>query len=263
MKVIQKPEVSLISKPSLDWDAIQQYLEAVGGLSWFDREVWNESSDAEALVEFAGRGCYRSWEPGLNPNVTRVRTDSEQYLGNILSTRHGSVLEHAQFSFVFSGVSRVFTHELVRHRAGTAISQESMRYVRLDDIPFWFPDWAHEDDELMVRSMKLLEVMEEHQKWMAEHFELDNEGVPFSEKKHKTSFMRRFAPDGVGTMLTWSANIRTLRFVIELRTAKSAEEEIRLVFDNVAQIMKKEAPFLFQDFERNEDGEWISKSWKA
>ena len=39
-------------------------------------------------------------------------------------------------------VSRVATHELVRHRAGVAVSQESLRFVRLDDLPFWFPEWA-------------------------------------------------------------------------------------------------------------------------
>ena len=38
----------------------------------------------------------------------------------------------------------MFTHELVRHRVGTSISQESLRFVRLDDLPFWFPDWAQE-----------------------------------------------------------------------------------------------------------------------
>ena len=46
------------------------------------------------------------------------------------------------FSFVLHNVSRVVTHELVRHRPGTAVSQESLRFVRLTDIPFWFPDWA-------------------------------------------------------------------------------------------------------------------------
>ena len=84
-------------------------------------------------MEFGGRLCYRSWEPGLNPNVTKVRTDQDEYLRNILKQKHGSVLEHISYSFVFHNVSRVLTHELVRHRAGTAISQESMRFVRLDD----------------------------------------------------------------------------------------------------------------------------------
>ncbi len=162
--------------------------------------------------------CYRAWEPGLNPNVRRVRNDHEAYLQNILKQQHGSVLEHASFTFVLHNVSRVMTHEIVRHRPGTAVSQESLRFVRLDEIPFWFPDWAREDPELMKRATALLGQMEEFQLWMAEHFGLDDEGVPFHEKKEKTSFMRRFAPDGVATGIVWTANIRTLRHTIEART---------------------------------------------
>ena len=93
----------------------------------------------------------RPWAPGLNANVSKVREDSAEYLRNILKSGHGSVLEHANFTFLFHNVSRVFTHELVRHRAGAAYSQESMRFVRLTDIPFWFPDWAKADKELMPK----------------------------------------------------------------------------------------------------------------
>jgi thymidylate synthase ThyX len=152
------------------------------------------------------------------------------------------------------------THELVRHRPGTAISQESLRFVRLEDIPFWFPDWARGDAELMKRATALLEQMEEFQRWMAGHFGLDDEGVPFSEKKHKTSFMRRFAPDGVATGLLWTANIRTLRHTIEARTDTGAEEEIRLVFGKIAELMRAEAPALFGDY-TVEDGAWIPR-WR-
>jgi thymidylate synthase ThyX len=152
------------------------------------------------------------------------------------------------------------THELIRHRPGVAISQESLRFVRLADIPFWFPDWALADAELMKRSTALLEQMEEFQRWMAGHFGLDEESVPFHEKKHKTSFMRRFAPDGVATGLLWTANIRTLRHTIEARTDPGAEEEIRLVFGKIAELIRAEAPALFSDYEVT-DGAWIPK-WR-
>ena len=148
------------------------------------------------------------------------------------------------------------THELVRHRPGTAVSQESLRFVRLADIPFWFPEWARDDEELMKQAGGLLAEMENFQRWMAEHFGLDAEGVPFHEKKHKTSFMRRFAPDGVATGLVWSANVRTLRHTIEARTDPGAEEEIRLVFGMIGELMRAEAPALFGDYEIR-DGAWI------
>jgi thymidylate synthase (FAD) len=251
-----EPQVHLIGRPDLDYAEVAAYLADVGGESWLERIDRGDLDDAQNLAEFAGRICYRSWEPGLNPNVTKIRTDQEKYLQNILASAHGSVLEHVSFNFVFHNVSRVATHELVRHRAGVAVSQESLRFVRLDDLPFWFPDWAREDPELMERAHGLLEQMEEFQRWMAGHFQLDEDGVRFAEKKSKTSFMRRFAPEGVGTGLVWSANVRTLRHVIENRTAPGAEEEIRLLFQKVGDLMVKEAPALFGDY-TVEDGAWV------
>jgi thymidylate synthase (FAD) len=260
MKSVQ-PEVFMVARPQLDYEQIAAYLQEVGGERWLERlDRGDAGSDAENLAEFAGKICYRAWEPGLNPNVRRVRTDHQKYLENILSSAHGSVLEHASFSFVLHNVSRVMTHEVVRHRPGTAVSQESLRFVRLADIPFWFPEWARADEELMKRSTALLGQMEEFQRWMAGRFGLDDEGVPFQEKKHKTSFMRRFAPDGVATGMLWTANIRTLRHTIEARTDPGAEEEIRLIFGMIAELMRAEAPALFGDYVI-EDGAWTPR-WR-
>lgn len=259
MKSVQ-PEVFLVARPEIDYSALAAYLHEVGGGSWLEKLDRGDLDDAENLAEFAGKICYRAWEPGLNPNVRRVRTDHRKYLENILSSAHGSVLEHASFSFVLHNVSRVATHELVRHRPGVAVSQESLRFVRLADIPFWFPDWAHGDEELMRRATALLGQMEEFQRWMAGHFRLDEDGVPFHEKKHKTSFMRRFAPDGVATGMLWTANIRTLRHTIEARTDAGAEEEIRLIFGKIAELMRVEAPALFGDY-AVQDGAWIPR-WR-
>src|SRR5580692_597292 len=124
------PQVFLIARPSLDLDGMRNYLLDVGGESWLQRrleEVEDRPNGGELIVEFAGRACYRSWEPGLNPNVTRVRADQREYFANILRSAHGSVLEHANYSFIIRNCSRVFTHELVRHRAGSAFSQGSLR----------------------------------------------------------------------------------------------------------------------------------------
>ena len=256
-----EPEVFLVARPRLDYDQIAAYLREVGGESWLERlDRGDLDNDAQNLAEFAGRLCYRSWEPGLNPNVSRIRTEQDPYLQNILASAHGSVLEHISFTFVLHNVSRVATHELVRHRPGTAVSQESLRFVRLADIPFWFPDWAQEDAELMKRASALLEQMEQFQHWMAGHFGLDDEGVKFHEKKHKTSFMRRFAPDGVATGLVWTANVRTLRHTIEARTDQGAEEEIRLVFGKIGELMRAEAPTLFGDYTVT-DGMWVPR-WR-
>ena len=57
--------------------------------------------------------------------------------------------------------------------------------------------------------------------------------------------------------------MRTLRHVIEMRTAEGAEEELRLVFDRIALIMRDEAPELFQDFVRQVDGSWVPENHKV
>jgi thymidylate synthase (FAD) len=257
------PSVYLVARPSVDVDGMRGYLEELGGSSWLDRrldEADGAPNDGELLVEFSGRVCYRSWEPGLNPNVTRVRTDRREYLGNLLSSLHGSVLEHASYSFAFRNVSRVFTHELVRHRAGSAFSQESLRYVRLTDIGFRVPPALEPVREQVV---SLVEQLEEFQASAAEALGLDEEGVPFSVKKEVTSALRRLAPIGLSTDIVWTANVRTLRHVVEMRTAPGAEEELRLVFDEVARTMQQEAPGLFQDFRRTDDGSWVPEHRKV
>lgn len=256
------PSIFLIARPAVDTAGMRAYLDDVGGNSWLDmreqESVEHPVADAELLAEFAGRMCYRSWEPGLNANVTRIRTDRTAYFANVLQSAHGSILEHANFTFAFRHVSRVFTHELVRHRAGSAFSQESLRYVRLTDIGFRVPPTL---EPVRDQVISLVEQLEEFQLSAAEALELDSDGLPFHVKKEITSALRRLAPIGLSTDIVWTANIRTLRHVVEMRTAPGAEEELRLVFDQVAETMKAEAPNLFQDFIRQDDGSWVPE-WR-
>jgi thymidylate synthase (FAD) len=258
-----KPQVFLLARPSVDLDGMRAYLRDVGGESWLDRrleEVDENTNGGELIVEFGGRACYRSWEPGLNPNVTRVRTDQREYFANILRSAHGSVLEHANYSFAIRNCSRVFTHELVRHRAGSAFSQESLRYVRLTDIGFRVPPAL---EPVRDQVLTIVEQLEEFQVSAARDLGIDEEGVPFHVKKEVTSALRRLAPIGLSTDILWTANARTLRHVIEMRTAEGAEEELRLVFDQIARIMLAEAPGLFQDFVHRDDGSWVPEYRKV
>ena len=258
-----KPQVFLLARPSLDLDGMRAYLHDVGGESWLERrldEAQESPNGGELIVEFGGRACYRSWEAGLNPNVTRVRTDQREYFANILRSAHGSVLEHANYSFAIRNCSRVFTHELVRHRAGSAFSQESLRYVRLTDIGFRVPPAL---EPVRDQVLAIVEQLEEFQVSAAKELGIDEEGVPFHVKKEVTSALRRLAPIGLSTDILWTANARTLRHVIEMRTSDGAEEELRLVFDQIARIMLAEAPGLFQDFVRQDDGSWVPEYRKV
>ena len=80
-----EPEVFLVARPKVDYEAMAAYLREVGGERWLERLDRDQlGNDAQDLAEFAGKMCYRSWEPGLNPNVRKVRDDQEAYLQNIL-----------------------------------------------------------------------------------------------------------------------------------------------------------------------------------
>lgn len=249
--------VYLIASTRVNEYEVGRYLKDIGGESWTP----NSRSDSERLVEFMGRLCYRSWAPGLNPNVRKVRDDSLAYLNNIIQSGHGSVLEHAWASFVFADVSRVFTHELVRHRVGTAISQESLRFVRVEEIDLPVPTIIREDEASLNAYYAAEEAIGAAYRKLVERLGIADMAT-FSEKKVATSAARRILPMGLPTTVGWSANMRTIRHVLESRTSPHAEEEIRQVFDIVGQIAQEEWPILFADYTRSPDGTWTTEQRK-
>lgn len=239
-----EPKVFLIGETKLVEEGLQAYLNHVGTPHWST----DAPSDSERLCEVYGRLCYRSFEPGLNPNVTRVRKGNANYLGHVLEVGHGSVIEHAVLNFIFADVSRVFTHELVRHRAGTAISQESLRFVRLDRLSAYVPSHIKEDENGLEVFGKTLEHLEKVQQELAQAYAIDDE-KKFDRKKKLTSAFRRVAPEGLATTIGWSCNFRALRHVIEMRTAPDAEEELRFVFGRVYEAVKDRYTSLLGDYE--------------
>lgn len=250
------PRARLIAQTRVDYEELWEALHAEfgdAGAAWLDERRRHGVQD---LVEFAGRWCYRSFAPGLNRNVRTVRRSQDAYLLNLLSSGHGSVLEHASFTFLFTGVSRVLTHELVRHRPGVAISQESQRYVRLDEeLAAWTPEWV--PAELRDRFAAFLDEAGKLQAELGTALGVDDDDATFAHRKKVTSFVRRVVPSGAATSLVWTANVRTLRHVIEARTAEGAEEEIRYLFSQVGRLCCRAAPDLFEDFAVDADGQWI------
>lgn len=271
-----EPEVYLVAETGADQDAQDHYLEALGVPEWHALQA---ASEGEGLIEAGGRMCYRSFDPSLNSNLTKVRSGNLPYIQNIVSSGHGSVLEHASCTFIFRNVSRVFTHELVRHRVGTAFSQESLRYVALDDIPMTkFFTVSEElqnrlrkglrcpDDPDAVTSVEatvtsLVTGIERALSMWRSH--LIQEGDSMQHKKEVTSLLRRLAPIGLATSIMFTANLRALRHLLELRTAPGAEAEIRHVFDRVGDILTRRYPAVFADFTREENGSWIPKYHKV
>jgi thymidylate synthase (FAD) len=112
MRIIREPSVYLVGRQNVDDAEVARFL-ADHDVSTWDTDT---SVAGEKLCEIAGRVCYMSFakpRPGGNA----------EYLDHLLAVGHGSVLEHATWSLIITGVSRSFTHELVRHRAGFGYSQ--------------------------------------------------------------------------------------------------------------------------------------------
>ena len=105
--------------------------------------------------------------------------------------------------------------------------------MRLTDIGFRVPPAL---EPVREQVLAIVEQLEEFQVSAAKELGIDEEGVPFHVKKEVTSALRRLAPIGLSTDILWTANARTLRHVIEMRTADGAEEELRLVFYEIARI---------------------------
>ena len=242
--MIIDPQVFLIGEYTVNKEGLSAFLTHLGAPEWSS----NASTDIELLTEVYGRACYKSFGTELNPNITRVRGSNETYISNVIEKGDGSVLEHGVVNFFFCDVSRVFTHELVRHRVGTAMSQESLRYVRLTDLDWYAPICIQENAAAMTIFEKTMDGLSNLQKDLSELYELDTTN-DFNFKKQITSAMRRIAPIGLATNIGWSCNMRTLRHVIEMRTDPGAEEEIRIVFSKVADIAIERWPNLFADYE--------------
>src|SRR5262245_53611657 len=132
--IIRNPRVYLVGRQTVDDSALSAFLS--------DHEVnhWSTDTDeaGEKLIEVAGRVCYMSFarpRPGGN----------KAYISHLLEVGHGSVLEHAVFNLIITGVSRSFTHELIRHRAGFSYSQLSQRFVDESECEFVEPDAIADD----------------------------------------------------------------------------------------------------------------------
>src|SRR5438094_7170254 len=141
---ITKPKVYLLGRQAIVEEELKRFLDDEGVAFTTDTRV-----AAEILNEVAGRTCYMSFGKGRKAN--------QEYLENILSSKHGSVLEHAVWNLLITGVSRALTHELVRHRAGFGYSQLSPRYVDESEARYVVPPLYQENDELRARWQQAVE----------------------------------------------------------------------------------------------------------
>ena len=254
MGQLVNPRAFLIAETKVDYAAMDHALLSLGVDGWAS----DGGTDADVLTEFAGKSCYMSFDKNLNLNLSKVggRPNSAYIQDGIIGNKHGSVLEHSTVTFFLTNVSRVVTHELVRHRAGTAFSQTSGRYVRSNDVDMFLPKEIAAFPDAVPVFQRAVREMEEN---IAELVEITGieDMTDFGLKKRLTSAFRRLIGNGQANHLVMTANHRAWRHVIEMRTSVHAEEEIRVIMSDVAQQLKDKFPTIYGDMDKNEQGEWV------
>jgi thymidylate synthase (FAD) len=263
MNIINAPSVYLVGKQELNSLDCAEFLEAHGVAHW------NSDTDnaSEHLVEIAGRLCYMSFakpRPGGN----------KAYIDHILEVGHGSVLEHAVYSMIFTGVSRSLTHELVRHRAGMSYSQLSQRYVDESDCGFVEPpgldainstDSSDVDAAMAYRNwLNSVEASTEAYKGILEHQGNQLESLTGSAKTAAVKKVREAArsvlPNCTETKIFVTGNARAWRHFLELRGSIHADAEIQRLAIAVLSVLQAESPNLFGDYTLTDQG--IETKWR-
>jgi thymidylate synthase (FAD) len=242
MTIVTQPRVYLVGRTEIDSGVVQQFLED-------EETTWitDGKRGTELIGELAGRVCYLSF------GEKQGRKSNREYLANIIAMEHGSVLEHAVWNFIVTGVSRSFSHELIRHRAGWAYSQISQRFVDESDTDFVEPDIIASDPDL--HAIWLESIQQSHDAYcrLAEGLTAKIErDYTFLKGRNKRKRAREAArsvlPNATETKIFITANARALRHFIEYRGAPDAEPEIRKVAMALLEIMQREAPNLFGDY---------------
>ena len=245
MRLIYEPTIRKAWVTVACPDELREYIDP------WEPEDW-ESGDT--IPEIAGRVCYQSFgnpRPGGN----------HAYMLRILSEGHGSVTEHATIGFIISGVSRSLTHELIRHRAGTAVSELSQRFVDASDLGFVVPPkWCAGVPDAFIRScdvaMRAYETLSD---------DLNSLAATTLERKRIRESARSVLPNCTETHIAETGNLRAWRNVLEQRGNIAADLEIRRLAVALLPRLAEYAPNVFQDFETftDEDGyQSVRNKWR-
>src|SRR3982074_2378163 len=206
------------------------------------------STDAEggqALAEFAGRACYQSW---TKPNPSTATNAG--YPAHLLAVGHPPVLEHGTVTFYFTGVSRSFTHELIRHRH-FSYSQLSQRYVPERDAAMVEPDVIAEDPELHKRFVEATEASVQAYTELLAGLEQRFADLPSAtlRRKQARQAARAVLPNATETRIVVTGNYRAWRHFIAMRASEHADVEMRRLGIECRRQLVDVAPQVFSDFE--------------
>ena len=194
------------------------------------------ATDADVLSEFAGRSCYQSWG---KPNPKTA--SNEDYLANIVTQEHFSVMEHASVTFYVEGVSRALTHELIRHRH-LSYSELSQRYVDMSETPFIVPPALRHNAEGEAVIEMPSDIVEAYDDTVA--YLVGEEGL---KNKQAREAARAFLPNATETKIVVTGNLRAWRDFLKKRWHVAADAEIREFAGRVLDELRVIAPNTFAD----------------
>lgn len=214
----------------------------------------SHTSNPETVVASAAKLCYS--QVGLDEiteNLTEENT--HKFISTLMKMGHESPIEHASFTFAIEGVSRTFTHQLVRHRLAS-YSQQSQRYVKLDQFEYIVPPQIENNEEA---KKIFVEHMENSQKTYDKIVSLlfdknyqyfinegqDEKRAKSSAEKKSIEDARYVFPNACETKIVVTMNARTLLNFFSLRTCERAQWEIREVAYRMLEEVKKVSPALF------------------
>lgn len=190
------------------------------------------TGNAEDVIEFAGRVCYRTGDSEVGSGLKRGR---ERFIRARIQQGHLSLLEHASATFLIEGISRACSHQLVRHRLAS-YSQESQRYVPQGDEDAVMPPSVAQNRDARTEFSFAMTVMREAYEKLLEL------GIP----KEDARFI---LPNAMATRLVFTANFRELLHIFSLRITKEAQWEIRELCARMLAILWFRVPSVFQDEE--------------
>lgn len=163
----------------------------------------------------------------------RERIQPEQVaslLNQLLSAGHLSPFEHAGFTFAIDGISRVTSHQLVRHRIAS-YTQQSQRYVSLKKLEYVTPATVSANPELGTRYHDLVGAAYELYRRMLDA------GIPAEDARY-------VLPQALTTRLVMTMNARELMQVCALRLCLKAQWEIVELFEKVKGEVQSVAPLI-------------------
>ena len=248
------PGVITLARPALNKTALAPFVDGFPADLGFKASVSDPVplTSGAGLCKLAGQLCYMSFGPKRTTNA-----QAERYFANILSSGHGSVLEHAAFSFLAFGISRSVTHELVRHRAGFAFSQVSQRYVSGQTLRFVErPEFQQSDDLHTEFTERIDHVALAHASLENRLRELQSDGAEVLSADGQTGRRKRIhqaaralLTNEVEAPIVVTGNVRAWRHFIEARANEHADVEIRLLAYALFRCLSAMEPILFGDYQ--------------